>query len=84
MDMRFAQRLFHTITTPELIHLTGGIQDFLLSGVERMALGADIDVQFLTTVGGACHKGITTATDHFYLLILGMDISLHIADLEFN
>ena len=39
--------LLYPVFTPEFIDPAGRVQDFLFAGIERMALGADFDMQFL-------------------------------------
>jgi hypothetical protein len=60
----------------ELVHATAGVDDLLLARVERMAVGADLDLQVMTQ-RGARNEGVTAAADHVDLFVLRMDTVFH-------
>ena len=59
----------------ELIHTAAGVHQLLLAGVERVALGADFNLQLL--LGGAGGEGFTAYAANDCLTVLGMDAFLH-------
>src|SRR4051812_47266835 len=50
----------------EALHLTGGVHDRLLAGVERMAVGADVHAQFGPR-GADAEDGVAGAADDLRL-----------------
>ena len=67
--------LFHIETLLEAINTSASIYELLLTGVERMALGADINLHlFLRRTGFKCFTAYA-ANDAF--AVLGMDFFLH-------
>ena len=69
--------LFETLL--ELVNASAGINELLLAGEERMALGADVHAQF--TVGVPLRRtgghGFATRATNRYLFILRMDSLFH-------
>jgi hypothetical protein len=80
--MRKAQ-LLQTISAPKLVYLTRGIQDFLFPCIEWMTLGTHLYMQLITAICGTGCKGVTATADDLNLVILGMNTSLHWADLNY-
>ena len=64
------------VAAPELVNLTGGIDDFLLAGVKRVATRTDFDVQIFTGRGTG-FKGIAAAASHGDFLVSGMNVRFH-------
>ena len=62
----------------ELFDSTAGINELLLAGKERMALGADIDGNNVGLLGSARFKGIAARTDNCRFSVLGMDGFFHV------
>ena len=62
-------------TLLELVNASACIYEFLLTGIERMALGADFDVHI--TLNGMGLNGLAASTSDGSFLILGMYSSLH-------
>ena len=60
----------------EFVHPPGGIDDFLLAGVERVTGRADFDMQFLTQ-RGTRREFVTAAADNFDLVVLRMNFGFH-------
>ena len=63
-------------TASELINASAGINEFLLTGKERMALGADVDTD-LTALGGTGNERLSACADDLGLLVIRMDSFLH-------
>ena len=63
----------------ETINTSTGVNQLLLAGIERVALGADLDTNFLLS-GTGCKSVATSATDRG-LFVLGVDTFLHIVHL---
>ena len=68
-------QLLETVFLVELINTTAGIYEFLLAGIERVALGADLNGDVL--LGGACLNDGTASTFYSGLLVVGMYSFLH-------
>src|SRR5690606_22542278 len=66
----------HAETLLEAIDAAAGIQHFLLAGVERVALGAHVDVQVLGQRGSSLDD-VATAASRCGLYVLRMDIGCH-------
>ena len=60
----------------EFLHASGGVYQFAGSGIERMARGANLNLELL--FGGAHSKLIAACAINFRLMIGGMNIFLHI------
>ena len=70
-----AENLFHVEALFETIHTAAGVNQLLLAGIERMALGADINLHLF--LGGAGFKSFTAYAANHALSILGMNVFLH-------
>jgi hypothetical protein len=66
----------HAIFLAEFLDTASGIHDFLLAGVERVALGAYLDMQILAD-GRTCLERVATAARDGDFLIIRMDFGLH-------
>ena len=62
--------LFDTVFFVELVNTAAGLCRFLLSCVERMALGADFHVNAL--VCGTCDKCVSAVAGYSCLIVFGM------------
>src|SRR6185312_12154972 len=58
-------------------HPAAGVQDLLLARIERVAVGADLDVDRARRLRAAGGEGVATAADHFGGDVLRMDAALH-------
>lgn len=67
---------FDAVLTIELVDTSSGGRSLLLSGVERMALGADLHVDLFLRRAG--HELVAAVADHLCLVILGMDSVFHL------
>ena len=63
----------------EPINTSTGVNQLLLAGVERVALGADFNSDVL--LGGASRKDIATSAANRSLFVLGMETFLHFVHL---
>ena len=63
----------------EAINTSTGVNQLLLAGIERVALGADLNTNVL--LSGASRKDIATGTADRGLFVLGMDTFLHLVHL---
>ena len=63
----------------EPINTSTGVNQLLLAGIERVALGADLNADVL--LGGAGRKDVATGTANRGLFVLGMDTFLHVVHL---
>ena len=63
----------------ETINTSTGVNQLLLAGIERVALGADFNADVL--LGGAGRKDVATGTANRSLFVLGMDTFLHVVHL---
>ena len=68
-------QLLKTVTLLETIDTAAGVNQLLLAGVERVALGADFNAQLL--LGGTGDESVTADAGDGNLLILRMDAFLH-------
>lgn len=68
--------LFGSVASAELVDLASGIHDFLLTGVERVAGGADFDTEVASSCG-ACFEGITAAAGDGDLFVLWVYFRFH-------
>ena len=66
----------------EAIDTAAGVNQLLLAGVERVALGADFNAQLL--LGGTGDESVAADAGHGNLLILRMDAFLHVFHLFFR
>jgi hypothetical protein len=67
----------HIVLVAELLDTARCIHDLLGASVERMALGADFDVQSRLADGGTCIEFVATAACHFDFCVCGMDVCFH-------
>lgn len=75
---RPATLVFDLVLTLKAFHSTGGINDLLLTGEERMAFAAKLDSEGLSSGTGG--KGIAAGADHLGIgVILGMYLSSHLS-----
>ena len=65
----------HAVALLEAIDASAGVNQLLLAGVERVALGADFNAQLL--LGGTGDESVAADAGHGNLLILRMDAFLH-------
>ena len=63
----------------ETVNTSTGINQLLLAGIERVALGADFNSDIL--LGGAGGKGVATSTANCSLFVVGMDAFSHFVHL---
>ena len=63
----------------EPINTSTGVNQLLLAGIERVALGADLNTNVL--LGGAGRKDVATGAANRGLFILGVDTFLHLVHL---
>ena len=71
--------LLQAKTLVETINTSTGVNQLLLAGIERVALGADLNADVL--LGGAGRKDVATGTANRGLFVLGMDTFLHVVHL---
>src|SRR5438552_14128084 len=64
------------VTTRELFHAPGGVDEFLFAGKKRMAGSADAD--FNVSFGGAGVINRAARANDIGLLIIGMNVRLHV------
>ena len=67
--------ILHAVTLLEAIDTAAGVNELLLAGVVRVALGADFNAQLL--LGGTGDESVAANAGHGNLLILRMDAFLH-------
>ena len=72
-------QLLQVETLVETINASTGVNQLLLAGIERVALGADFNADVL--LGGAGRKDVATGTANSSLFVLGMDTFLHFVHL---
>ena len=63
----------------EAINTSTGVNQLLLAGIERVALGADFNSDVL--LGGTGRKDVATSTTDGGLFVIGMDAFSHIVHL---
>ena len=71
-----ARPISASVLLAELVDATAGVDDLLLARVERVAAGADFDLQVMTQ-RGAGNEAVTAAADHVDLFVFGMDAVFH-------
>ena len=71
--------LLQTKSLVETVNTSTGVNQLLLAGIERVALGADLNADVL--LGGAGGKDVATGTADRGLFVLGMDTFLHFVHL---
>lgn len=65
------------VLATEFIDAAGGVDDFLLAGIERMAGRTDIDADRVRFQGRTGLKRITAAARYGEVLVSWMDIGFH-------
>ena len=73
------QFLLQTKSLVETINTSTGVNQLLLAGIERVALGADFNTDFL--LGGTSGEGVATSATDGGLLVLRMDAFFHVVHL---
>ena len=73
------QFLLQTKSLVETINTSTGVNQLLLAGIERVALGADFNTNLL--LGGAGGESVATGATDRGLFVLGMDTFLHFVHL---
>ena len=63
-------------TASELINTSAGINEFLLTGKERMTLGADVNADFVALCGTSS-ECLAASANNFCFNIVGMDCFFH-------
>ena len=71
--------LLQAETLVEAINTSTGVNQLLLAGIERVALGADLNTNVL--LGRTSGKSVATCTADRGLIVLGMDTFLHFVHL---
>ena len=71
--------LLDTKSLVEPINASTGVNQLLLAGIERVALGADFNTDVL--LGGASRKDVATSTADGSLFVVGMDAFSHFVHL---
>ena len=71
--------LLQAKTLVEPINTSTGVNQLLLAGLERVALGADLNADVL--LSGTGRKSVTTGTADGSLFVLGMDAFSHVVHL---
>jgi hypothetical protein len=69
-------RLFHAVFLAEFLNATGGVDNLLLAGVERMTLRADFDVQVFGH-GRVGLERVAAATGHGDFVVRWVNIGFH-------
>ena len=73
--VRFFMFLLQAETLVEAINTSTGVNQLLLAGIERVALGADFHLNVL--LGGTGSKDITASAADGSLFVIGMETFLH-------
>ena len=63
----------------ETVNTSTGVNQLLLAGIERVALGADLHADVL--LGGTGSKGVATGAADGGLFVVGMDAFSHVVHL---
>ena len=77
---RFIQgflKLLFAVTATEFVNLTGGIDNFLLAGVEGMALCTYVNRHGVTAVSRPGFKGIAATTAYCHGIIIRVNLAFH-------
>ena len=77
--VRISCFLLQAETLVEAIDTSTGVNQLLLAGIERVALGADFNTNLL--LGGAGGESVATGATDRGLFVLGMDTFLHFVHL---
>ncbi len=67
----------HAVFPAEFVHTPGGINNFLLACVERVAGGANIDVQFILFQGRAGDKLVSATAGHVNITVVRVYALFH-------
>jgi hypothetical protein len=65
-----------SVLLTELVDASAGVHDLLLAGIERMAVGADFDLQIMAQCRTRLER-VATGTGHQRVFVLRMNIQLH-------
>ena len=76
--------LFVTKSFVKFVYLAGRVKNLLFTGVERMALRADVDSHVIFAVSRTRSESIAAATFYVYISVFWMDISFHVELLVCN
>jgi hypothetical protein len=76
VGLQLLLKLAQAVLATEFIDPATRINDFLLARVERMTCRTDLDCQVLTQRGPG-REFVATATGHFDIAIVGMNIGFH-------
>jgi hypothetical protein len=68
--------LLHAVFLTEFFHATGGIDDLLFAGIERMAQGAHFDMQ-VPAVGGTRLEAVSAAASDVDFFVIRVSFGLH-------
>ena len=71
--------LLQAKTLVETVNTSTGVNQLLLAGIERVALGADLNTDVL--LGGTGGKNVTTSTTDGGLFVVRMDAFFHLVHL---
>ena len=71
--------LLQAETLVETVNTSTGVNQLLLAGIERVALGADLNADLLLSRTGS--KDVATGTANGSLFVIGMDTFLHFVHL---
>ena len=71
--------LLQVETLVEAVNTSTGVNQLLLAGIERVALGADLNADVL--LSGAGREDVATGTANGGLFVLGMDTFSHVVHL---
>jgi hypothetical protein len=66
----------------ELVHAAGGVNDLLLAGVERVALGANFDMEVVFAHGGLGHELVTAGAGNVHVGVIRMNCGFHCVSLK--
>src|SRR5271170_3437940 len=76
-SFRLGAGLALAVTPLEASDPTTAVQNLLLTGVERVALRADLDHDVAVFLGAAGLEGVAATADHGGLAVGGMNVSFH-------
>jgi hypothetical protein len=71
----YLSQLVHAIALLKAIHASAGIYQLLTAGKERVALGANFNLEL--TLDGTALEGLTASATNDALTVIGVDILLH-------
>lgn len=69
--------LLFGVTTIEFVDASAGLCLFLLSGIERMALGANVNLDYVAFFGRTGNESCSASANGSDFMIIGMYIFLH-------